>query len=206
MNAEGVRSTVAPLREQDVFNGGNDMNKLWKASALLAGAMFAAAPVTTMAADEIDFMVVDYDAPGMGEWWHLLVDTYNSNSGYTVVPRNTPASEYYSQLTIQAASGAAADVVIVNPNNLGEMLAGKLVMPLTDKIKAAGLEDMIVEGGFDALSKDGEIYALPVTGRTLELIYNACYFEEVGFSARRPRRRNSSTTPESWSCATTGAV
>jgi ABC-type glycerol-3-phosphate transport system substrate-binding protein len=157
------------------------MNKLWKASALLAGTMFAAMPVTTMA-DEIDFMVIDYDAPGMGEWWHLLVDTYNSNSGHTVVPRNTPASEYYSQLTIQAVSGAGADVVIVNPNNLGEMLAGKLVMPLTDKIKAAGLEDMIVEGGFDALSKDGEIYALPITGRTLELIYNACYFEEVGLS------------------------
>ena len=75
MNALGVRPTMWPLREQDVFSGGNDMNKLWKASALLAGAMFVAVPVTTTTADEIDFMVIDYDAPGMGEWWHLLVDT-----------------------------------------------------------------------------------------------------------------------------------
>jgi hypothetical protein len=163
------------------------MNKLWKASALLAGTMFAAMPVTTMA-DEIDFMVIDYDAPGMGEWWHLLVDTYNSNSGHTVVPRNTPASEYYSQLTIQAVSGAGADVVIVNPNNLGEMLAGKLVMPLTRSARMA------------------RSMRCPLPGARWNSSITPATSKRSGFPARQPHRRNSSTTPESWSCTTTGAV
>ncbi len=148
--------------------------------ALLAGSMLIALPFAAQSQEEISFLVIDYDAPGMGEWWHLLVDTYNEQSGHTVAPRNTPASEYYSQVLIQAVSGAGADVLIVNPNNLGEMLAAEAVLPLTDMIEEAGLKDRIVEGGFDSLSEGGEIYALPITGRTLELIYNVCYFEEAG--------------------------
>lgn len=136
--------------------------------ALLAGSMLIALPFAAQSQEEISFLVIDYDAPGMGEWWHLLVDTYNEQSDHTVVPRNTPASEYYAQVLIQAVSGAGADVLIVNPNNLGEMLAAEAVLPLTDMIEEAGLKDRIVEGGFDSLSEGGEIYALPITGRRRE--------------------------------------
>ena len=151
-------------------------------TVLLAGAISAVPLAAVHAQEEIDFLVVDYEAPGMGDWWQLLVETYNEQTEHTVVPRNTPASDYYEQLLIQAASGTAADVVTVNPNNLGELLPGGHLLPLNDMIEEAGLKDQIVEGGFDSLTVDGTIYALPITGRTLELIYNACHFEEAGLS------------------------
>lgn len=152
-------------------------------SALLAGAVALAAPLGAQAQDEISFLVIDYEAPGMGDWWQLLVSTYQKNTGNTVVPRNTPASEYYEQLLIQAASGTGADILIVNPNNIGEMLAAGQLMPLSDMIAKSGIGDRIVEGGWDSLTVDGTTYALPITGRTLELIYNSCYLEEAGFTA-----------------------
>ena len=154
-----------------------------KIGMILASALAATVPAVATAQEEISFLVVDYDAPGMGDWWNLLVDTYNEQSDNTVLPRNTPASDYYSQLLIQVASGAGTDVITVNPNNLGELLAAEALLPLDDMIEAAGLKDKIVDGGFDLLSADGRIYALPITGRTLELIYNKCFFEEAGLDA-----------------------
>ena len=170
------------------------MNLSRNAALALAGAVAVMAPAPVYAQNQISFLVIDYDAPGMGDWWHLLVDSYNEKSGNEVVPRNTPSSDYYSQLLIQVASGAGTDVITVNPNNLGELLAAEALLPLNDMIEAAGLKDLIVDGGFDTLSKDGMIYALPITGRTLELIYNACYFEEAGITALP-------TTPEEFRAA-----
>lgn len=147
--------------------------------AILAALALVPLPLAAQA-QEIDFMVVDYDAPGMGDWWKLLVEKYNAEAEGTVVPRSVSAGQYYEQLLIQAASGAGPDVLTVNPNNLGELLAAGYVLPLDDFIEESGLRDAIVEGGWDSLTVDGTTYALPITGRTLQLIYNACHFEEVG--------------------------
>jgi len=137
---------------------------------------------TSLSAEDISFFALDFNAPGIGDWWQLLVDTYETNSGNTVTPRNAPARDYYEQLLLQAASGTAADVLTVNPNNISELLAANQLLPLNDLIESSGTFDLIVEGGWDSLTVDGNIYALPITGRSLELIYNACYFEEAGIA------------------------
>lgn len=159
------------------------MNRVMTAAARLMGAAAMAVamlPPVSASAEEVDFMVVDYDAPGMGDWWKLLVSKYNEESGHTLVPRSVSAGHYYEQLLIEAASGAGADILTVNPNNLGELIAAEQLTPLNDFIEKSGLHDAIVPGGWDTLTVDGNIYALPITGRTLELIYNACHFEEAG--------------------------
>lgn len=156
--------------------------KTWIYGPLVATGMAMSVAPAPLSAEEVSFLVVDYDAPGMGDWWQLLVETYQNNSGNTVIPRNTPAKDYYEQLLLQTASGTGADVLTVNPNNMGELLAAGQLLPLNDLIKSSGTDQRIVEGGWDSLTVDGNIYALPITGRTLELIYNACYFEEAGIS------------------------
>lgn len=149
------------------------------AMCLAAGAALAT-PQPAAAEDGISFLVVDYNAPGMGDWWKKLVARFEEVKGVDVDPRNTPAADYYQQLLIQAASGTGADVLTVNPNNLGELLAAEQLVPLNDMIEKSGLRDRVKEGGFENLSVDGTIYAVPITGRTLELIYNRCHFEEAG--------------------------
>ncbi|WP_127145444.1 ABC transporter substrate-binding protein [Pelagibacterium montanilacus] len=147
--------------------------------AILAALAIAPLPLAAQA-QEIDFMVVDYDAPGMGDWWKLLVEKYNTEAEATVVPRSVSAGQYYEQLLIQAASGAGPDVLTVNPNNLGELLAAGYVLPLDELIDGSDMRDAIVPGGWDSLTVEGTTYALPITGRTLQLIYNSCHFEEAG--------------------------
>lgn len=171
-----MRAGIVLLRR--VSTGGSPMSNYRKCIAAMAA--IAAAPFPAAHAQEIDFMVIDYDAPGMGDWWKLLVQKFNSEGSATVVPRSISAGSYYEQLLIQAASGVGPDVLTVNPNNLGELLAAGYVLPLDDHIEASGLRDAIVPGGWDSLTVDGATYALPITGRTLELIYNACHFEEAG--------------------------
>lgn len=150
-------------------------------AAAIAAALTFAPPV--LAQEEISFLVVDYDAPGMGDWWQLAVEHYQENSGVAVDPRNTPAQHYYERLLLEAASGTGADVLTVNPNNLGELLAAEQLMPLDDFIEASGTREMLVEGAWESMTVDGVTYAAPITGRTLELIYNACHFEEAGIEA-----------------------
>jgi ABC-type glycerol-3-phosphate transport system substrate-binding protein len=161
----------------------------------LSAAMIAAAlvPAPLRAEGTISFFVVDYDAPGMGEWWKLLVESFQAESGVTVEPRSVTARHYYERLLLEVVSGTAADVLTVNPNNLLELVAGGHLLPLDAKIDAAGLRDRITEGGFSSLTVDGVTYAVPVTGRTLELLYNRCHLEEAGVAPP--------TTPEEFLAA-----
>jgi ABC-type glycerol-3-phosphate transport system substrate-binding protein len=128
-------------------------------------------------------MVIGYNEPGLGEWWQRLVALYEENTGNTVSIRNTPAAEYYGQLMIQAASGSAADIIVINANNVRELTAMGALLPIDDFVARPGVEDKLVEGAWDNLAVEGTYYGVPVTGRTLELIYNRCYLEEAGFDA-----------------------
>ncbi len=158
------------------------MNTRLLSTAVLAGAAALAGLPAAPAAAQVSFLVVDYDAPGMGDWWKLLVETHQARTGVAVEPRSVPARQYYERLLLETASGTAPDILTVNPNNLGEMLAAGAILPLDAMIDAHGLRDHIVPGGWDSLSVDGVTYAMPVTGRTLQLIYNSCHFEEAGIA------------------------
>lgn len=152
-------------------------------ATLLAVGTAAGLAAPAIADDQISFLVVDYDAPGMGDWWQLVVENYESETGVDVDPRNTPAASYYERLLLEAASGTGADVLTVNPNNLGELLAAEQLLPLDQWIERDGVADLLVEGATDSLTVDGTTYAIPITGRTLQLIYNECLFEESGVEA-----------------------
>ncbi len=152
------------------------------ATLMVAGTV-ACTTAPAAADDQISFLVVDYDAPGMGDWWQLLVETYETATGVDVDPRNTPARSYYERLLLEATSGTGADVLTVNPNNLGEMLAAEQLTVLDDWIARDGIADLLVDGATDSLTVNGKTYAIPITGRTLQLIYNACLFEDSGIKA-----------------------
>lgn len=152
--------------------------KILSVAALMVATSLSSANVAL--ADEVSFMVIGYNEPGLGEWWQHLVAEYEKNTGHTVDIINTPAAEYYSQLTLLAATNSAPDIVIVNANNLRELTATGTLLKLNDFIARPGNKEKLVEGGWDNLAVGEDYYGLPVTGRTLELIYNSCYLEEAG--------------------------
>lgn len=162
-------------------------NKILSVAALLLATSLSTASVAF--ADKISFMVIGYNEPGLGEWWQRLVAEYEKSTGHTVEIINTPAAEYYAQLTLLAATDSAPDVVIVNANNLRELTATGTLLKLNDFVARPGAKEKLVEGAWENLAVGDDYYGLPVTGRTLELIYNACYFEEAGIE-------NPPTNPE----------
>lgn len=140
-------------------------------------------------ADKISFMVIGYNEPGLGEWWQKLVAEYEKTTGNTVEIVNTPAAEYYSQLTLLAATDSAPDVLVINANNVSELTANGTLLTIDDFVARPGNKDKLVEGAWNNLAVDGKFYGVPITGRTLELIYNSCYLKEAGFE-------NPPTNPE----------
>lgn len=162
-------------------------NRILSVAALLLATSLSTASVAF--ADKISFMVIGYNEPGLGEWWQRLVAEYEKSTGHTVEIINTPAAEYYAQLTLLAATDSAPDVVIVNANNLRELTATGTLLKLNDFVARPGVKEKLVEGAWENLAVGDDYYGLPVTGRTLELIYNACYFEEAGIE-------NPPTNPE----------
>jgi ABC-type glycerol-3-phosphate transport system substrate-binding protein len=125
-------------------------------SGMLAGATALTLIATAAhAQDPVSFLVVDYEAPGMGDWWQLLVKTHEEQSGVPIDVRSVPARQYYERLLLDAASGTAADILTVNPNNLGELIAANALLPLDDLIEETGLRERIREGGWDSLTVDG---------------------------------------------------
>ena len=105
----------------------NASRQILAVAGLIAATLPFAAPAH---ADKISFMVIGYNEPGLGEWWQKLVALYEKNTGNTVEIVNTPAAEYYQQLTLLAATGSSADVIILNANNVRELTANNTLLPL----------------------------------------------------------------------------
>lgn len=158
--------------------------------ALLLSAAIGLSAQTARAAD-LDFSLWQYNEPELGQWWKSIVEKYQADSGTTVNIRDLPVNDYFSQLVIELANKSAADVVLVSSFYLPEYAAGGHLLPLDDLIKNSPVKDEIQEGGWNATRVGDKVYAVPLAGRTLEMIYNKCLFDEAGINAPP-------TTPEEW--------
>lgn len=140
-------------------------------------------------AADLGFSLWQYQEPGLGDWWKSVVSGFEQETGHRVVVRNRPISEYNPQLIVELANASAADVILASTSHLPEYASSGWLSPLNSFIDSKKLADRVADGGWDNLTFDGEIYAVPIAGRTLELIYNECYFKEAGIEA-------APTTPE----------
>ena len=147
------------------------------ASALGVGLAVASAA----SADDISFSTWQHDSPTIGEWWKTIVSDYEEQTGNDVDVRNLPVNEYFQQLIIELANRSAADVVLTSGFFLAEYASGGHLLPLDEMIDNSPVADLIQEGAWEGMRMNGQIYAVPVAGRTLELIYNRCLLEEAGF-------------------------
>jgi len=154
------------------------MRQLALATALVTSPLVMTAAT---AKETVSFFVIAYNEPGLGQWWQKLVKIYQDKTGNEISIRNTTGSDYYTQLITEVASGSAADILTVNQNNVRELVAGGQLRPLNDFVDKPGIRELLADGAWDTLTVDGKIYGLPITGRTLELLYNSCHLKESGF-------------------------
>lgn len=113
------------------------------------------------------------------------VDKFNetTKSGYTVELINYPTDNYKEKLTIAMSSGECPDIYTNwTGGPLLEYINAGYAQPITDKVKALGLDKKIMPSALNQGTINDELYALPFFNIAIEgFFYNKEIFEEYGF-------------------------
>jgi len=130
-----------------------------------------------------------WNQPVLGDWWRLVGETFEKNNpGVKLDIRNLPVNDYMTQVVVEVASGNPADVVSASVN-LAEIKDSGGIVPLNDLVEKSGIRDRIEESCWKATTFDGQIMAVPISGRTLVLLTNEQKLKEAGID-------HAPTTPE----------
>jgi ABC-type glycerol-3-phosphate transport system substrate-binding protein len=156
----------------------------WKFLGSIGSAALLAAGLglTTAAgaADTVSFGTWMWNQPGSGDWLKLAGAKFEKdNPGVKLDVRNLPVNDYMTQVIVEVSSGNPADVVS-SAVNLAELQASGQLVPLDDRIAASGLKDKIEDACWTAATFDGHIMAVPISGRTLTLLYNEQKLKDAG--------------------------
>jgi ABC-type glycerol-3-phosphate transport system substrate-binding protein len=150
----------------------------------LAALLAASAVVGAAAAQDKTLSVGSwmFNEPGIGDWWQLAAKKFEAdNPGVKLEIRNLPVNDYLTQLVVELSSGNPADVVSV-ASNLSEVQGSGGIVPLNDFIDKSGMADKIEQSCWAAATFDGKIMAVPISGRTLTLLYDEQKFEQAGLN------------------------
>lgn len=94
---------------------------------------------------------------------------------------NTVEWPGYDQLTAQLASGEPPDVVTIHESVLSDYQSKGLLEPLDAVLKAAGVDSStFTAAGREGVTKEGEIFGLPIDSHTMLWHINMNYFRKAG--------------------------
>jgi len=94
---------------------------------------------------------------------------------------NTVEWPGYDQLTAQLASGEPPDVVTIHESVLSDYQSKGLLEPLDPVLKAAGVDSStFTAAGREGVTKEGEIFGLPIDSHTMLWHINMNYFRKAG--------------------------
>ena len=158
-------------------------------SALMAAGLALAGTTAPIAQDKTLAVGTWYwNQPVLGDWWRLVGEKFEKdNPGVKLDIRNLPVNDYMTQVVVELASGNPADVVSASVN-LAEIKDSGGIVPLNDMIEKSGMRSRIEEACWTATTFDGQIFAVPIAGRTLTLLTNEKMLKDAGLTTP--------TTPE----------
>ncbi len=175
------------------------MNQLTRRSLVLAAAPAAAGATALLASCGAQSQPAAQQAlpPATIEY------TYNSGTGALIAARaelvdkfmaavpnikvnqlpGQPEAIILEKFKAAAAAGTAPDVVSLNTNVTGDLVASKMVTPLDDLIKSRGQgfsRDAFYPDVLGAQTVDGKLYGVPRFVQTMLLYYNKDLFAKAG--------------------------
>ena len=123
----------------------------------------------------------------------IVADTFNANMEaagmpYRVVVNHGPATDndYVAKITLDAASGQAADVTNVNSSTFHDMVAAGYLADITDLVNAWEEWPNYAEVIKDQITIDDRIYGLS-GATTFTMFYRKDILEEAGISTDQPQ-------------------
>jgi len=161
-----------------------------------AAVLIAASAVLTLAAcgapgapsagktddGKLVFSTWQLDEAGVGDFWHEAIDAYNAeNPELPIEVRSQPSTGYWDQLLVELQGPTPPDIIHVSGFNLHEIAAMGAIEPIDELATDEGWSDRINETALEFATIDESLMGYPVSGRTMELIYNERLLTEAGF-------------------------
>lgn len=134
-----------------------------------------------------------------------LVQQFNaSHPNIQVRAQAQPWATTWQQLPTLVASGRAADVVVINEDQITNFIARGAVSPLTDaELKAAGInKDRFFGPLFKTADYQGKSYGVPVSSVAYVMFYNKDLMQKAGLDPNKPPTTYSEFLKAAQACTT----
>ena len=120
-------------------------------------------------------------------WFHsgdtVMPDIVEENKGdFNVEYTSVPEEEFERTVRLAIAGGVAPDIVSIDQPDLASYASGGAISPLDDFWPAEVLADY-PQSQIDAISFEGNMYAVPYRDTSVLLFYNKAHFAEAGITA-----------------------
>lgn len=120
---------------------------------------------------------------GDGEFMDQMIGDYNgTQAAKQIQPIMLDWGEYYTKLQTAVASGKGPDIGASHASSLPQLVADGVVQPITPYLEEVGfnLGEHFSEASIDAVTFDGEVYAMPLDTHAEIISYNKEFLDRAG--------------------------
>jgi multiple sugar transport system substrate-binding protein len=158
------------------------MNKKVVAIVLMLSCALAASGVL-QAQDDVTLRLStwQWEDPAYLPFWHASTEAFmEANSGVTIEPFNFPIDQLWDRLNIEIAAGTPPDLLEVTGFNVFQYMDQGALAPLNQCFEGTNIVESVLGEDEYAVDDEGNIYALNLSARTLQLYVNRRLFDEAG--------------------------
>ncbi|MCC6801454.1 MAG: sugar ABC transporter substrate-binding protein [Anaerolineae bacterium] len=161
------------------------MRKIVQAGGLFLLVMLLVGAVAISAQDSVTMRLAtwQWEDPSYKDFWTGTVDAFEeANPGVTIEPFNFPIDQLWDRLNIEIAAGTPPDLLEVTGFNVFQYMNQGVLAPLNQCFEGTDIIDKVIGEDSYAVDDDGNIYALNLSARTLQLYVNRQLFDEAGIA------------------------
>ena len=131
-------------------------------------------------AQELRLATWQWEDPAYVPFWHGTTEAFTeANPGVTVTPFAFPIDQLWDRLNVQIAAGTPPDLIEVTGFNVFQYIDQGVLAPLNECFEGTGIVDNVTAQDTYAVDEGGNIYALNLSARTLQLYINRQLFDEA---------------------------
>jgi multiple sugar transport system substrate-binding protein len=122
-----------------------------------------------------------WEDPAYSPFWGGTTAAFmEANPNITIEPFNFPIDQVWDRLNIEIAAGTPPDLIEVTGFNVFQYMNQGVLAPLNDCFADTDIVEKVLAQDEYAVDEGGNIYALNLSARTLQLYVNRALFDEAG--------------------------
>lgn len=122
-----------------------------------------------------------WEDPAYIPFWHETTAAFTeANPGVTIEPFNFPIDQLWDRLNIEIAAGTPPDLLEVTGFNVFQYMDQGVLAPLNQCFEGTNIVESVLGQDEYAVDDEGNIYALNLSARTLQLYVNRELFDAAG--------------------------